>query len=185
MPEKTPSFCPKFSCQKKFTLASCQLIHINLHNPEQFQVAHQKDRSIRNTPRGVEPARCREFNSNNDSVEAVDALRYIEHLENIADSEFQPLPQSLPQTETYSGASPSLSNCIAEPWKRDAQGCHATNPESNPYNIFATTEEKKYIQCRTQKKGMKTYYDNIRKEENTTLQFAGFKKQRWRPEAHG
>jgi len=67
-----------------------------------------------------------------------------------------------------------LSDDIAETWERDAQGCLDTNQQNNPSYPFATPKEYIYIQWEIIKKSMKTYYDNVLKEENIALPFPSF-----------
>jgi len=123
----------------------------------------------------IEPAQHREFIANTDSDKHLDAFPYLEHFQNIADLKSQPLPPRLPRTETYPSAGTPLSDYIAEPWERHAEGCFVMNLEKHPYYPFGTCEEYKYIHCRIEEKGMKTCYDTVLKEQNTALRFLSFK----------
>jgi len=177
MPVDTPIRCPECLCRKKFTTDSWWLKPIESHHPEHLQVARQKNLTIRSSPRCVEPAQHRVFNTNKNSLEDLDVLHYLEHLENVADSQSQsPLPPQL-RTESFAGAGAPRSHYIAGPWERNTQSCLKTNLQYNPYYPFATREEYKYLQCGIQKKGMKTYSDNVLKEEDTALHFPSFKSE--------
>jgi hypothetical protein len=62
---------------------------IKFHHPEHPEAASRKNRTIRSAPRHVDPAQCREFNTNKDSVKDLDAIPYLNPVENIADSASQ------------------------------------------------------------------------------------------------
>ena len=94
---------------------------------------------------------------------------------NITHSESQPPAMPLPGPETCPGAGAPLSDYITEPWEHHTQGSLGTNLQNNPYYTLAMGDEHNYTLCWMKKKGMKTYYYNAWKEENTTLGCPGFK----------
>jgi hypothetical protein len=108
-------------------------------------------------------------------VEDLDAFPYLDHVDNIPDSESLPLPPLLPQTETYPGSDGPLSEYLSEPWECGAHGCLETKLQNNPYYLFAMSDEYNHIQCGIKINGMMTYYENVLKEENTALRFPSFK----------
>ena len=128
-------------------------------------------------PRHIEATQSREFNANRNLVQDLDMFHYLRHVENISEVESPSRQPSLPQTESYHGASTPLSEYIAEPWGRNTQGCLGTNLQNNPYYLFGTHEEYKYIECGIMKKGMNTHYDNELKEENTAVRFRNFRNR--------
>jgi len=130
---------------------------IQILHPEHIRVAHQKKFTVHSSPWRIDPAQCCKFNSNHDSVEHLDVFPKLQNVENIADSESQPPPPALQWAETYRRAGAELCNYIAEPWEYDTQGSHETNLQNNPYYMFVTSEDYKYIQRGIKKKGMKTY----------------------------
>jgi len=104
----------------------------------------------------------------------LDVFPYLKQVENIAYWDSQPPQPPLPWTDIYPGSGAPLTHYITERWARDGQSCLETNLQNNPYYLFATCEEYKYIQCGINKNGMKTYYDNMLNEQNTALRFPSF-----------
>jgi len=131
--------------------------------------------TIYRVPGHIEPVQCREFNAKKDSVEDLDTVPYLKQVENIADSESLPPQCRLLQTDIYPAPGDLAIDFVAEQREPDAQGCLETNLLYTLYYLFVTHEEYKYIQCGIRKKVMKTYCDNILKEENTAQLFPGIK----------
>jgi hypothetical protein len=65
-------------------LDSWQLEHTILQHPEHLQVTCQKNVTVHNSPRCIEPSQHGEFNTYTDSVEYLYVFRYLEHLEYLA-----------------------------------------------------------------------------------------------------
>ena len=137
-------------------------------------MACQKNLTVPSTPQRVEPAQRREFDTNMDSVEDLDAVPYIDFVENIADSMSQTPQPPLPLMETNPGAGAPLIDNSSKHWERDGRGFHERNLQNTSFYPFAMCEEYKCIQCRIKQKGMKTNDDNVPKKENTALRIRTF-----------
>ena len=173
MREKTLLRCPEVSCRKKLTSDSWLFIHIKLHHPDHNQVANNL--TVCSVPRWVERAHHCQFNGIEDSVVDLDSFPHLEHIENIADLVSHPPPPSLRRTETFPAAGALMIDYAAKPWESDNKGCLETNIPNTHYYPFVTRAEYQYIQCVIKKRGMRTYHDNVLKEENTTLHFPWYK----------
>jgi len=174
MLEKNRFCCSEFSCRRRLTSDSWRLKHPKLHHSKHLQVSFQKNLTICRAPHRIEHAQRREFNTNDDSVQVLDAIPNLDDGEHIADSESK-LPPPLPRTRIYPCAGAPPTDFIAEPLECNIQWCLETNLQNNTYYLFVTREEYKYIQCGINKQGMKTYYDKVLKKENTVLRFPRFK----------
>jgi len=148
---------------------------MNIHHPEHRQVAHLNYLTSCSAPRHVERARGSEFNTKEESAEDLNPFPYLEHIEIIANVESQPQPPTLSMTELYSGTGSPLRDYMAGWWESNPQGCLESNVQYNPYYPLVTHEEYQYIQWGINKKGMKLYYDNMMKEENTAQHLGSLK----------
>jgi len=175
MPEKTLFCCPDISCWKKFTSGSWQLKLIKLHHPKHLQTAHQENVTIFSTPQLVVPPHHHTFQGNNASVKYFDQFSHLVYGETIADSGSQSLPSPLLRMESYPSTDAPLSNSIAVQWKCATQGCPGMNEEINHYYPSVTSQVCRYILCRNKKNCVNKYNDNVLKEENTPVDFPGFK----------
>jgi hypothetical protein len=102
-----------------FTSDSWRLQHITLHHPEHLQGGRLKHLTVRSAPQCVEPAQCCTLCPDTDSVEDLDAFPYLKHVENIMNSECQPVPPPLLWTETCPGTGTPLRDYIAQPRNQD------------------------------------------------------------------
>jgi len=116
-----------FADGKEFTSDSWRLNYIRLHHPEDLQDGCQRNLTIHCEPRLVKPAQCRELTAYKESVYHLHVFSYLEHAENIADWESQPLPPPILRTQIYTATGSPLNDYIAEPWERHTQGCVETN----------------------------------------------------------
>jgi len=149
--------------------------HIMLPHPDHIQVALQKILTICSVPQCGEPAQWHEIYSKKECVEHLDMFPSLEHVQIITESESQLPPPRHLLTELYPSSGAPLSDFIIDPWERDTQGYLETIVQISLQYPIATSEEYKYIPCGIKKNGIKTYYDNMLMEENTTLCFPSFR----------
>jgi hypothetical protein len=96
-------------------------------------------------PQCIEPALYLEFNDNKDFLEDLEAFPYLELVEHIADSQFQPPISPLPWMDVHPVTAALLSKYFAVLSQRDTQGCLDITLQNHPDYPFAMREEYKYI----------------------------------------
>jgi hypothetical protein len=172
---------PVFSCRMKFKSETWMLKHIRQTHPaylkkQKTSLLKPYDNLQRQAgliQQRLKSAPGSEFNTNNYHVTVQSAYPSREHLEFLMETQPEPILEA--RIEIFPNAGAPLVGYQPQPWECDEDGNLEENLMNDPYFPFTTREEYKFVKRGIKKKGMKTYYDNVLKEENTGLRFPSFR----------